>query len=167
MSKYTLGKDKEKIIVDSLKQSQAISLSLAEQAQKYLHIFSPDLDLLLYNNQEFVLACKKIALNAPKSFVHILVKDSYSAVQHDHRLINLAQHLSPHIQIRKIYKQYEDTNKAFLVADNTGFFYREIYTQHEGIANFNHLLQSKEYTDFFQEVWERSETDTQTRRISL
>ena len=99
--------------------------------------------------------------------VHILLQDGRSAVQNGNRLIELSRRLSSRIQIRRPPAQYRGYSETFLLADDAGFLHRPLYTRYEGNASFNNPGITRRLKQYFLQVWEHSQPDTEMRRLHL
>lgn len=164
---HQLGETNELLTLESAADHRAVALAMAQQAVRSLHIFSRDLDPAVFDSAEFEAAVSRLARSSQYSRIHILVQDSSRAVLNGHRLVNLAQRLSSKIEIRKPIAEYADISRAFLVADEAGYISRQLADRYEAAANFSDRLTARDLVGFFTEVWERSQQDSQLRRLHL
>lgn len=164
---YKLGETAEEVHIDDVDENKNIALSLATQARHSIDIFSQDMDAEIYNSDEFEQSIFNLAKKHPKTKIRILTQDSSKAIQNGHRLIKLAQTLTSSVFIHKIPQQFEDEQCAFLVVDQQGLLYRVTATNRNYKASFNFMAPQRtaKLTDFFNEVWEHSSQDNQSRRI--
>lgn len=166
---YKLGETRAEINIDSAEENRNAAISLAKQANYYINIFTQDLDSRIYDNPEFEKHLSQLARKHPSTQVRILVQDSMPAVKKGHRLITLSQNLTSSVLIRKPAKQYRNEQAAFMVADGLGLLYR-VYGSNlnfDASVNFMSPLRAKKLDEFFNEVWEQSEPDTQLRRLYM
>lgn len=164
---HTLGETNELLSLEGVADHRAVILAMTRQAARTLHIFTRDLDPLLFDTAEFEAAALQLVRNSQYARIHILVQDSSGAMRSGHRLIALAQRLSSKIEIRKPVDEYAIINRAFFVVDETGYVSRQPAERYEGVANFNDRLAARDLVAFFNEVWERSQQDSQLRRLHL
>ena len=75
--------------------------------------------------------------------------------------------LPSRIELRRPHPDYVDHSENFLVVDRIGYIQRELYTRYEGTTDFYAPLEAQRLEDFFSDVWERSEPDSELRRLSL
>lgn len=162
-----LGKDSGPIRVERIDDNRKAANALALQASRTLDIFTRDLDPQVLNTADFTAAVTRLALKSKNSVIRILVQDPGRSVRDGHRIIDLSYKLSSFIHIRRPSEDYKDYNKAFIIADGRGLLYRVLADQYEGIVNFNSPYEAREYTAFFSEVWETSDTDPNLRRLHL
>jgi hypothetical protein len=164
---HKLGETNELLTLETAADHRAVVVAMAQQAVRSLHIFTRDLDHALYDTPEFEAAALNLVRTGQYARIHILVQDSSGALRRGHRLINLAQRLSSKIEIRKPIAEYADISRAFFVADETGYVSRQMADRYEGMANFSDRLTARDMVGFFNEVWERSQQDSQLRRLHL
>lgn len=166
-SQYPLGEFKQKIQLETFEENRAAALALVNQASRSLHIFSYDLDPMVYDNPEFVEAVKNLAIGHSHSQVQIIIQDSRKIIEHGHRIIELARRISSSIHIRKTPAEMKTYSQAFLIADKTGVLYRTIGDRYEGYVNFDDRFECKNLLDFFTTTWEHSAPDPELRRLHI
>ena len=166
---YKLGESKEEVHVDTVDENRGAVLSLVEQARYNIDIFTQELDAELCNNEAFEQALFKLTKRHPTTRVRILVQNSMKSVQNGHRLIRLAQNLTSSIAIHNPSQKHQDEQCGFLVVDQLGFFHRVNANHRNCNASFNFMspLRARQLTDFFNEIWEHSTPDVQTRRMHI
>ena len=162
-----LGRDKGRIAISGKEEFRLASLSLAQQARRQLDIFTHDLDVPLFDQKTFLDALKDLVTTSRHARIRILLQDNNRAQKEGHRLIELARRLTSAIEIRRPYDDYLEYPDNFMVVDRTGFVHRELYTQYEGEAEFHDPAAADEWSKLFSEIWERSEQDTDLRRLYL
>ena len=140
---------------------------MTEQAQDSLDILSRNLDPGLYEQNAFLDNLSRLCLRNRKARIRFLVQQPVEAVKRCQRLLELARKLSSSIELRQPHADYRQHNEAFLVADRCGLIYRKFSDRYEGTANFYAPVEAQRKTDFFTEVWERSEVHPEFRRLYL
>jgi len=167
LENFELGKTDTRIALDTSDDNRIAALALAQQAQRTIRIFTRDLEALVYNTQEFIVAVTGLASLGQYSHVLILIQDSTYVVKNGHRLVELAYRLSSKIKLRKPCYEYRNYNEAFLVADKDGLIHRRLADRYEGTASFHNPMEARKLAKFFDEVWEKSEPDPELRRLYL
>ena len=162
-----LGESQDKLAIDTIEENRLGAIALAKQAKRSLHIFSYDLDPLIYDNNEFVDAVKDLAIGHSQSYVQIILQDSRKVIDKGHRIIELARRISSSIQIRKTPPELKSAAQAFMIADKTGLLYRSVGERFEGHINFNDRFECKHLLDFFTNTWEHSNPDPELRRLHI
>lgn len=141
--------------------------SLAEQAQRSLLLHTVDLEPPVFDTEAFLEAVSRLGRAHGKAHVHILIEDSRHAVQQGHRLIELSRRLPSALQFRRPAAEYRDFHQSFLLADDSGYLHRPHAGRYEGTGNFHDPARVADWKKYFLEVWERSEPDTEIRRLHL
>ncbi len=162
-----LGESSGQIHLNSVGECRDAALSLATQAKRSIYIFSYDLDHQIYNQVDFLDAVKNLAIRSEHSRVKILLQNNERVQREGHRLIQLWRRLTSKIEIRKPDPDHIDHLENFLIADVTGYLHRRLYSDYEATAAFNSRLEAKQLSTFFQEVWERSEPDSELRNLHI
>ena len=162
-----LGISDIEIDLESRADTQHAMELMAEQAQSSIEIFSRDLQPHLYEHGTLRDALSALCLRNRKARIRMLVQDPQTAVRHSPRLIELSRKLSSSIEIRQPHKDYASYNEAFLVADECGLIHRKLADRYEGMANFYAPIEAGRKLKYFTEVWERSETNPEFRRLNF
>ena len=144
----------------------ATDLMLA-QTQETLEIFSRELDPDLYDRQEFLEAIQQLCFRNRLARIRVLVQDAKPPTQRSHRMIEVSRRLSSSIEIRQSNPDYHRYNEAFMIADECGIVHRPLADLLEGTANFYDPVTARRKLDYFTEVWDRSEPQTEFRRLHI
>jgi len=166
---YKLGETEAEVQIETVEENKNAALSLVKQAHHSIDIFTQDLDAAIYNNKEFEEALFKLSKKHPSTRIRILVQDSGKAIRNGHRLIYMAQTLTSSIAIHNPSRQHSDEKCSYLVVDKLGLLYRVNARDRNYRANVNFMSPRRagKLRDFFDEVWEHSTPDIQTRRIYM
>jgi len=164
---FILGESNDDIRIDTTEEYRRITLLLAEQSRKSIDIFSQDLEAEIFNNKSFEAAIFALAKKHATTTIRILVQDSTKPVQNGHRIIRLAQQLTSSVFIHTPAKKYSSEKSAFMVADKIGFINRAVATTrtYKATAIFKAPRPAMKLVNYFDEMWEHSTPDPQTRRI--
>lgn len=164
---YQLGSTDVELRIASSADNRHAALALAGQANRSLHMFTRDLDAPVYDQTPFIQAVSTLATRSRYSRIQILVQNTERAIKNGHRLIELSRRLPSFVEIRKPNYDYREYNQAFLIADEIGLLRRPITDRYDGTLNFKAPLAAREYLDFFNQVWERSEGDPDLRQLHI
>lgn len=162
-----LGEDGGPVPLQDLAQNRDAVITLLEQASHSAHIYTRDLEPLLYDDPAIERVLSRLARRGRHSHVHIVVQDSTRAIKRGHRLITLAQRLSSYVQIRNPGRDYMDFGGTFLIADGVGLLRRNRAERYEGVVDFRNPLAARELDRYFREVWEHGCPDPQLRRLLI
>lgn len=166
---YRLGETVEEVQLDSVEENKQAAIALATQARHSIDIFTQDMDDGIYNNEDFSQAIFILSKKHPNTKIRILVQDSAAAVRNGHRLIRLAQQLTSSVFIHQPSQEYRHEHAAFLLADQVGLLYRAnaSHRNYHASVNFMAAQRASKLSEFFNEVWEHSTPDMQTRRVYM
>ncbi|MFV2005401.1 MAG: hypothetical protein ACC650_09350 [Gammaproteobacteria bacterium] len=166
---YILGKNDTDIQVDTAEECKRAIISMLQQAQHNIDIFTQDLEPAIYNNNSVEQAILHLAKRQKNTRVRILVQDSKKSIQHGHCLIRLAQQLTSSVFIHTPSLTHKNEQSAFLVVDRMGLVYRALATDrnYEANINFRSPRMATRQMDLFDDIWEHSTPDMQTRRVHI
>ncbi len=162
-----LGQSDEDIELTSAEANRRIALELVRQAKREVYIMSYDLDAPVFSHQEFVEALSRFVRSSRYAQAHILLQTPDKAVKQGHCLISLAQRLSSQIRLHHPGPEHRDYFETFMVVDGIGYFKRLLADRYEGIACFKAPIAARDLRDLFLMMWERSEPETQVRRLQI
>jgi hypothetical protein len=108
-----------------------------------------------------------LATHSDHSHIKVLLQNNKKVQQEGHRFIELWRRLTSKIEIRKPPADYIGNTDNFLVADDTGFLHRKVYTEYEATVDFNARFEANRLCMFFNDVWEQSEPDSELRSLHI
>ena len=166
---YKLGETAAEVQVYTAEDNKNAAISLVKQAHYSIDIFTQDLDTEIYNHEEFEQSIFDLAKKHPNTRIRILVQDSRKAAQNGHCLIRLAQNLTSSVFIYNPPVEYKNERSAFMVVDKLGLLHRTsaLDKNYKGSVNFMSPQRAGKLVDFFNEAWDHSTPDMQTRRIYM
>ncbi len=157
----------EEINVDTLAENKKFAIELIEQAHYSIDIFTQDMDDAIYNNKKIETIIFKLAKRHPGTNIRILVQNSTKAAQNGHCLIRLAQSLSSSVFIHNPAREHMNEQCAFLIVDKTKSMYRLSANNYNARINIMSPQPARKLADFFNDIWQHSTPDIQTRRIYI
>ncbi len=143
------------------------SRELAHSATRTIAIFTRDLDPVIFNDLEFLDACKEMVLSTRFAKLRILLVDNARSVKEGSRMLELCRRLSSFMEIRKPHEDFHDLTEAFTIIDEQGILYRKLADRWEGFADLNDQALAREKLRLFDRIWEKSQVDTETRRLGI
>lgn len=164
---YQLGETSQEILLENSTDHMSVTQHMANQAQRSIRIFTRDLEPVIYDQENFISACKRLAIRSRFSRIEILAFESQRIIHKGHRLIDLTRALSSRIEIRRPEKQYEKHLQTFITFDEKAYINRTQYDRFEGIANYNGPRETRELEKLFKEIWDRSHVDTEMKTLSI
>lgn len=151
----------------SLGDNRAAAVDVAALAKRELALLTPDLEPLIYDEEPFLAAVRALATRSRSSRIRIACLDSGPSVRAGHRLIDLAQRFSSYIEVRRASRDHAGLTDTFLVADESAFLYRPLYTRYEGFADLDAPVEARQHLKTFADLWEQAEPDPEFRRLGI
>ena len=155
------------ISLASRDEVKIINIALTQKTSRNIDIISRYFDSAIFDTADFIEAIKQLSISSKFTRIRILIKDSEPMTKQGHRIIELIQQLTSSIEVRKISEDYKSYNEAFSLYDNKGVIYLYHADRYDGFANFDRPRLVAELTNFFDEVWNHSEPDTNLRRLYI
>jgi hypothetical protein len=162
---YEAAKNDFVIQIETAEDYKNAAISLMKQARHSIDIFTRDLEAEIFNHKEIEQSVFNLAKKHPDTHTRILLRDSATSVKNGHCLIRLAQQLTSSVFIHAPSEKYKDELCAFVVVDQTGLIYRISDRSYKASFSINHPQRAAKLAGFFNEVWEHSSPDCQTRRL--
>lgn len=167
-TEYRLGESSDETLNVSTRDENAeAALELIKQCKQKLAIISQELDPLVYDQADLIEAMRQLTLKGRNVEIRIIVFEPELIVRKGHKLIDLAGKVSSFIEMRKVANEYKSFNEAVLIADNSGYLYRESTERYRGKLNFNGRRESKHLLGAFNTMWETSKQDPNLRRVHI
>jgi hypothetical protein len=154
-------------ILTTLAEVREASLAVARSAQRQLSIYTQDLEPLVYGEEPFLEAIKRLVLARSYAKVRVLLADPSRAVVDNNRFLILARRLTSCIDMRSINSQNPGSAGAFIIADDRATVYRLQASRWDGISDMNDPAVARRYLNFFDEVWQASAPDAQLRQMQM
>lgn len=142
-------------------------LSLAQRAKRQICIIGPDIDAPLFDTVDFVACIRKFALSSPRAEIKIIANKTKINVQHGHRIIPLAQHLSSSIRVRKPDSQHSNIQNILVLVDDFAYLKCPRAGYYEGTACFYDRAKVQALQTQFDDVWLHGTADMSIRRLHL
>lgn len=163
-----LGQDSEELVLTRYSELREVACAMVDQARATVEIISRDLDPPIYDNDRFADALRRLITEDPRrASVRILVQQPQIAAQRGSRLIELAQRLPSFIALCVPGEPHRDFNRALLLVDRVGYVHRDQADQTEAKASFAAPAQANDLGRQFDEIWEQSTPDQQSRRLGI
>ena len=165
---YKLGESSDEVLKIETRQENAdATLELVKQCKLKLAIISKELDPYVYDQLDFVEALKNLAISGRNVEIRILVFEPELIVRRGHKVLDLAGKISSYIELLKPSPEYKSFNETVLIADETGYLFRENADRYKGKVNFNSRRESKCMLEVFNDMWETAKPDPNLRRMHI
>lgn len=153
--------------LSSLRENREAAVAVAVLAKRELALFTPDLEPLLYDQEEFLGVVRTLATRSRYSRIRVVCLDSGPSVRAQHRFIGLAQRFSSYIEVRRASRDHAGLTDTYLVADETALLYRPLHSRYEGYADLNAPMEARQRLRSFEDVWQQAEPDPEFRRLGI
>ncbi len=141
--------------------------ALLNDAQRSAWIYTPNIDPVLFDDGDLVRILSEFCRAAARNRLRILFHDSSLAVTRGHRLIQLQQRLTAHIQCRKVPGEYATDRHCAAVVDDRGYWSMPEPAEYQGLCNLHDPVRALRLVERFEYLWERSTDDPELRLLRL
>lgn len=155
------------ILLENCTDFQEHALSLAQVARRQIAILSTDLDIAVYDRDEFVSAISQLVRNSRFAQVQILVKNTKPLIERGHKLARLSQRLSSKVLLRKLTLQPENADMGFMLRDNDGLLFKNDDLVFRGFANYAAAVEVKRLRETFDYLWQYAEPEPDLQLLHI
>jgi hypothetical protein len=160
--------DSSSKILDSRSECLSCVKTLINLAQHRVYIISQNLEADLYHHKDIYDQLSEMSRQNRKTDIRIIAHDTRVATTNGHYLILLAQKLPTFAEIRiTTDPEHKKFRESWLIVDDMGFMRLKNPLRYEGYFETYGKLECRELTDEFIDIWEASQPDQNTRRLSL
>jgi predicted GNAT family N-acyltransferase len=145
----------------------ALAVQLCDSASHCIRIMSPALDHEVFDSQALSSALSKLARKSRHTWVHILISDSRPLVKRGHQLLTLCRRMPTPVEIRKLERHPQWRGETIVIRDDSGVLYKPGDVDHEGFYEPDSRASARRHRDLFDELWQRSSTDSELRILGL
>ena len=154
--------------IDGVQAAIAATVALVQAARRELWIYTRDLEPSLYGHPDVVDALRAYAVSGRAGRVHVLLQEPATVLGAGHPMLALAQRLSSVFVFRTpvdpVDHQYPS---AFVANDRDGYLFRLLGSRFEGDWSPAQPARTRQLTDHFGRVWERSRPCSELRALGI
>lgn len=140
---------------------------IAATANRRLSIYTPDLELGIYDHDTFLEVAKRLVLSKRYARIRVLISEPARAVRNGNRFVALGRRLNTYIEFRNVHEDYRDHREAFMVADDHALLYRVDASRWEGIADSYEPGIARRHLGLFDEIWNASVVEQELRELRV
>lgn len=144
-----------------------LTLTMANNAQRYLCIQSPSLDRRVFDSAELAEAIAALARRSRQTDIRILIGDPRPLVKQGHRLLNLARRLPSKLRIQVLEEHPEWRGETVVIRDRDGVLYTRDEGGKEAFYEPDSQASTLRHLELFEELWRQSAPSIELRNISL
>lgn len=154
-------------LLEDCKDFQQHALNMAQNSRRHLAILSTNLDIPLYDSEEFATAISLLARTSRYAQVQILVRDTRLLIERGHKLARLAQRLSSKVLLRKLTLEPENSDRAFMLCDSDKLLYKNDDQVYKGFANYAAAVEVKALRGNFDYLWQYAEAEPDLQQLHI
>lgn len=154
-------------VLTTLEEAQAATLRVALATRRLMTIYTPDLEPQLYDQPKFIDTVKRLVLASGYAKVRVLLSDPSRALYESSRFVALARRITSYIELRHLHPRFRERKQAFLIGDDRHVVYRLDSSRWDGVYHSGDPGIARPYLDAFDEAWDASDPDAETRQRHL
>ena len=160
--------DNSSILVEGRSDCREAAKTLVLGCRGQLCLFTQQLELELYNDADIYDHLAALCSSNRNARIRIIAQDTRVAANRGHYLIHLAQRLPTYAQIRiTATPEHRQFRESWLIADDGAYLRIRNPDRWEGYYELDNKLECRSLLEAFDEAWEASVPDQNTRRLSL
>lgn len=164
---YKLGETDNLLKLESQAENILVINHMVKQCTRSLHIINRKLEPRILGTAEFTEAVKQLVIQNSYARVRIIIFDIDIIIRHSNRLLDLSTKLSSFIDLRKAHPSCSEYNESLMVADETGYVYRDNSERYEGKASFKDYRLCHDFLKQFTTMWDTASPDQNLRKMTL
>lgn len=155
-------------LLDGRNDCQHCVRELIELATRRVYLIGTSLEADLYNYKYLYDHLAALAARNRKTDIRMIAHDTHVAARSGHYLILLAQRLPTFAQIRTtVTREHRKFNESWLIIDDIAFMRIKNLASYEGYFDADNKLECRSLAQTFDEIWEASQPDQNTRRLAI
>lgn len=160
--------DSSSIILDGRGDCRDAARNLILGCTGRLYLITQNLEAELYNQAEIHEHLTSMVTANRNADIRIIAHSTRIAANQGHYLIHLAQKLPTFVKIRTTVTVADRSfRESWLIADEQAYLRLRNPERYEGYYETDNKLECRAFHERFIEMWEASEPDQNTRRLSL
>ncbi len=137
-------------------------------SKQKIYIICENLDATIYSDIEIFDHFSDLAIHNRKTELRIIAHDTRVASRDGHFLIHLSQKLPTFVKIRTTVTPADKKfSESWLIIDDRSYMRIRNPHRYEGYFEMDNKLECRILLERFDEIWEASTPDQNTRRLSL
>lgn len=151
----------------SFEEDKLALVSLVNQADTEICIYSHTLNAMIFDTEPVIFACEQFCLKNHRTKINILVNETRPITRISHRLLGLSHRFSSSVFFKKIGPDVSLREDDFVCFDRSAYFQLPSHQDYAGICNFADADRTARLLAYFNDAWEHSEADIELRSIPL
>jgi len=159
--------DEKVITLDNIDAFRDTTLQLAQQAQRQIVIFTPDLEPDLYSSDIFIDALLKLIKRSRYTRIRILATETKYLTEQGHKILTPLRRSDEQLQIKKLGSNPASSNTAYFICDDHSIIRRQDANVYRGFCYSNDRARVKDQLEDFDLQWNVALADPNLRQLTL
>ncbi len=159
--------DSSTIKLSSLEDFRDHTLQLAQQAQRQLVIFTPDLEPDLYDSPAFAEMALALIKRSRQARIRIIATETRRLLESGHQLLKLLRYTDEQFQLKKLNADPAVIMPAYLVCDDHSIIRRQNSNFYQGLCYTQDRARVKDQLEDFDQLWNIASADPNLRQLTL
>jgi len=151
----------------SFEEDKLALVSLINQSQTEINIYSHTLSAMIFDTEPVIFACEQFCLKNHRTQINVLVNETRPITRTSHRLLGLSHRLSSSVSFKKVATEVSPREDDFVCFDRSAYLQIPNHQHYVGICNFSDADRTARFLSFFKDAWELSAPDVELRSIPL
>jgi hypothetical protein len=144
-------------IIANQDEYRAAVVEVTGLANRTLSILTPDLELGVYDHEDFLDSLKRFVLARGFARVRVLISNPQRAMKTGNPFVEMGQRLNSYIEFRNLKVSLRDRDGAYCIADEGAIAYRARIDSWEGVTDTNAPAIARKYLSEFEQLWQASD----------
>lgn len=154
--------------VQTREQLIEATLAILRDTRHELRILVDELDPVLLNDSACLVELRRIAISGRGASIRVIAQSIEHAQREGNRVLDLAQRLPSVLQFRRPVEDVDrEYASAFMCTDVGGYLFRPIARRMESVGSTCAPGRAAQLQALFEQVWERSESLGELRRLDI
>ena len=154
-----------------LQDSLEATVELLNNTRRSLHVYTPHIESRLYNHNDVIEALRTRVTEQSRLSCFLILPTASRwrrSCPHFHRLL---ERLTSSLQVRVLPanepRERPEFSQSFMIADETRLLHYSDPQRLSGVYETQAASKAKILLGFFTEIWEKSATDPELRRLGI
>lgn len=167
----TMNSDAFAQSIDGLDSARQAAIELVNTTRRSLRLYTPHLDPRLYNDAAWLDAIRDLIVGQPRVRIYMVLPPAIEWRRDCLRLVQFSERLSSALSLRRLPREEprnrSEFEQALLIADETALLHLADPRRFIGEHRRDVSGKAKELLGFFDEIWEKSLSDPELRRLGI
>jgi len=153
--------------LNTLEEFRDFTLQLAQQAQRQLVIFTPDLEPDLYDSDPFIEKALSLVKRSRQTRIRILALETKYLVERNHRILKLFRLTDQQVELKKSSADPAMASPAYFICDDHSIIRRQDHNLYQGLCYSGDRARVKDQLEEFDLRWNTASSDPNLRQLTL